>query len=107
MHGIYYGVACGLLSLWFMHEFGWLIGLKIFGISIFVRAAFFDPILNLMREKPIWYNGSYDGVNSKGSSWIDWLEHKLINDLGVDSKGAIIYLKLSYVLIWLIYIIII
>src|SRR5687767_45302 len=105
-HGIYYGIVCGLISFWFLHEFGWAIGLKIFIMSILVRAAFFDPILNLMRDKPIWYNGSYDSETwAKSSSWLDWLEHKIIKDLGADSKMPIIYLKLIYILVWVIYII--
>jgi hypothetical protein len=107
-HGIYYAIVCTVISLWFSKEFGWVIGLKIFGIGILVRAAFFDPILNIMREKPLWYNGSYDKEAwKKGSSWLDWIEHKIIHDLGHDSKLSIIYLKLIYLIVWLIYIIVI
>jgi len=107
-HGIYYGLVCTFISIWFIYAYGWVIGLRIWGAAILVRAAFFDPILNLMRHNPIWYNGSYTKTTwQKSSSWLDWFEHKIIHDLGADSKMAIIYLKISYILLWLLYIIII
>jgi hypothetical protein len=101
VHGIFYAMWCILIALAYYTQFDIWIALKVGCFGIITRAAFFDPILNIIRKKPLWYN-SIPLIHS--GSILDWIENKFF------AKGKIkwiIALKISYILLWLIYILLI
>jgi hypothetical protein len=83
-HAVYYCLTI-LPMLYFFREWWW----QVVAIGILCRLAFFDPLLNLIRSKPLLYNG-----NGTTGSWLDRQENEL-------SGWAIKVLKVLYVLIFI------
>lgn len=97
IHGLYYASWCLLIAFAYYTQFNIWVGIKVGIYGILTRTAFFDPILNIIRGKPLWYN-SAPLVHS--GSFLDWIENILF------AKGKINWIKaikISYVVIWLIY----
>jgi hypothetical protein len=86
-----YGCFVAVLSIdmWIVIGFWAAIKTAILGISI--RAALFDPILNLFRNEKWWYNGA---PNMKNGSLLDRIENKL-------SPFWIKFLKITYIAIFI------
>lgn len=82
-HGIYYALTI-LPMLYFFMPFAWQVAV----IGVTERLALFDPLLNLIRCKPLLYNGK----GSTGSK-LDQLENKF-------STTWVKVLKVVYVLIF-------
>lgn len=103
VHGLYYGVFCALMAIacGLLAE-KWVIVIKVFLFGVIARAAFFDPILNIMRKKEFWYNAT---TLSNHGSWLDWLENRLLNYDKPGGVNRVIILKIGYLLIWIIYVI--
>jgi hypothetical protein len=87
-HGVYYALTALIMAYFFMPVW-WKVGL----IAVVVRLAFFDPILNLIRGKPLLYNS-----DPKAASIIDRIENRF-------SVFWINVLKFFYVAVFIIVII--
>lgn len=89
-HGLYYVLAI-LPMLYFFVAFAW----QAVVIAVLVRLAFFDPILNLCRGLPVFYNS-----DKKAGSIIDRIENHF-------SLWFVKVLKVLYVVIFIVVLIII
>jgi hypothetical protein len=88
-HALYYCLTI-LPMLYFFMPWAW----QVVVIAVLERLAFFDPILNLMRGKPLLYNG-----NGTTGSILDRWENSL-------ALWALAGLKMTYVVIFIIAVII-
>jgi hypothetical protein len=70
-------IVAALIILWVKGSFkygSWLTdSLPLIFFCLLSRLALFDPVLNLLRGKPIYYEGTID----RKKSGFDWLESKL------------------------------
>lgn len=87
-HAIYYLLTIGP-AVWFFCPIWW----QVIVIGVAERLAFFDPILNLVRGKPLLYNS-----DRKAESIIDRIENKF-------SVFWINVMKVAYVVAFIIVII--
>lgn len=92
--GIWYGCAVAIVTFPYIVMFDWWYVLKVPIIAIIERMAFFDPILNIADDEPLFYNGpKVQLIKSKGSL-IDRLENILTNK-------QLKALKISYVILFI------
>lgn len=84
-HAVYY-----CLTILPMLYFFWPVWWQVIVIAILCRLAFFDPILNLIRGKPLFYNGA-----GTTGSWLDQWENSL-------AEWALAALKMTYVVVFII-----
>lgn len=89
-HGVYYALAI-LPVLYFFVGFAW----QVVVIAVLVRLAFFDPILNLCRGLPLFYNSG-----KKAGSIIDRIENHF-------SLWFVKVLKVLYVILFVVVLILI
>ncbi len=85
---VLYGIAMTIV-IPFAIYFGWWVGVKLAIIGILERLALFDPLLNWLRGKRLFYNGN-GSTDSKQDEW----ENKL-------PKKWIIPLKIGYIIIFI------
>jgi hypothetical protein len=83
-HAVYYCLTI-LPMLYFFVAWPW----QVVVIALLCRLAFFDPVLNLMRGKPLFYNGA-----GTTGSWLDRWENSL-------SVTWVKVLKVFYILAFL------
>lgn len=99
--GAYYALFCILMACGYWAAYkSILVGVKVGLFAIITRAAFFDPIINTIRGKPLWYNSVPQA--SFSGSLLDWLENRFFANGKVN---MIVYIKMAYLLTWVLYII--
>lgn len=89
-HGVYYALAI-LPMIYFFSAFWW----QVVVIAVLARLAFFDPILNLCRGLPLFYNS-----DKKAGSIIDRIENHF-------SLWFVKVLKVCYIILFVVVLILI
>lgn len=98
--GFYYALFCTAVAVSYWISFNFWIGFMVGAFGIITRAAFFDPIINIIRGKPLWYNSV--PLTRFSGSLLDWIENKYFQQGKIN---WIVYLKIGYLIMWIVFII--
>lgn len=98
--GLYYALFCTCVAIGYWGGFNLWAGVEVGLFGIVTRAAFFDPIINIIRGKALWYNSIPS--NRFSGSLLDWIENKFFAQGKIN---WIVYLKIGYLVLWVAYII--